>query len=133
MAMLSYALRPAFTPLTVLLMILGFASFWPLGMAMLTYILLGPYLPGVEERLAELQSDLSRRWRCTIQARSKLGPRRGNTVFDEYRRRLDKELHDFEAHMRDLRRARDQEEFDRYMRLRTGRPLAWPPLDPSCH
>lgn len=35
----SYALRPAWTPLTILLMVLGFIMFWPLGLAMLAYIL----------------------------------------------------------------------------------------------
>ena len=31
-------LRPAWTPLTIALMVLGFVVFWPLGLAMLAYI-----------------------------------------------------------------------------------------------
>ena len=40
----SYALRPAWTPLTIALMVLGFVVFWPLGLAMLAYILWGDRL-----------------------------------------------------------------------------------------
>jgi hypothetical protein len=49
----------------------------------------------------------------------------GNIAFDEYRdrelkrldeerRRLDEERRDFETYVRNLRRAKDQEEFDRF-------------------
>ena len=31
----SYALRPAWTPITVVLMVIGFMLFWPLGLIML--------------------------------------------------------------------------------------------------
>ena len=35
------ALRPGWTPVTIGLMVLGFIVFWPLGLAMLAYILWG--------------------------------------------------------------------------------------------
>ena len=58
--------------------------------------------------------------------------RSGNFAFDEYRenelkrldeerRRLDEERREFEAYVHDLRRARDKEEFDRFMADRTAR------------
>ncbi|AZH16767.1 DUF2852 domain-containing protein [Brucella melitensis] len=34
-------IRPAWTPATIALMVLGFFLFWPLGLAMLAYILWG--------------------------------------------------------------------------------------------
>ena len=37
----SALLRPDWTPATVALMVLGFVVFWPLGLAMLAYILFG--------------------------------------------------------------------------------------------
>ena len=52
---------------------------------------------------------------------------------DEERRRLEEERREFEAYVHDLRRARDKEEFDRFMadranktrqRRRDHRPLA---------
>ena len=58
--------------------------------------------------------------------------RTGNVAFDDWRdaelRRLDEERRrlneaaaEFEAYARELRRAKDQEEFDRFMRDRKGR------------
>jgi Ser/Thr protein kinase RdoA (MazF antagonist) len=58
--------------------------------------------------------------------------RSGNVAFDDYRekelkrleeerKRLDEELREFESYMSDLRRARDAEEFDRFMRDRANR------------
>jgi hypothetical protein len=64
----------------------------------------------------------------------------GNAAFDEYReselkrleeerRRLDEELREFERFLRDLRRARDQEEFDRFKRERVERTRSGPTVD----
>ena len=39
-------IRPAWTPATIALMVLGFVVFWPLGLAMLAYILWGDRLDG---------------------------------------------------------------------------------------
>ena len=37
----SCMIKPAWTPATIGLMVLGFVVFWPLGLAMLAYILWG--------------------------------------------------------------------------------------------
>ena len=42
----SALIRPDWTPATIALMILGFVVFWPLGLAMLGYILFGERLRG---------------------------------------------------------------------------------------
>jgi len=124
----SHALRPAWSPLTILLMVLGFIVFWPLGLAMLAYILWGDRIPEVRRRFEGAGRDFRREFRGC-------GPRgggfqrSGNSAFDDYRerelrrleeerRKLDDERREFEAFMQNLRRARDQEEFDRFMRER---------------
>ena len=131
----AHALRPAWTPLTILLMVLGFIFFWPLGFAMLAYILWGDRIPEIKrhfEGMVAPQSDgkSDRKYEFFRDFGGKT--QSGNAAFDGYRdrelkrleeerRRLDDELREFESFMRDLRRARDQEEFDRFMRDRSNR------------
>ncbi len=126
----SYALRPAWTPLTIVLMVIGFIVFWPLGLAMLAYILWGDRIPEIRRHFADARSH---EFGCGRRGHYRNGfSRSGNVAFDEYRekelkrleeerRKLDEELREFESFMRDLRRARDQEEFDRFMRRRSER------------
>ena len=121
----SYALRPAWTPLTIVLMVLGFIVFWPLGLAMLAYILWGERIPEVRRHFAGMRRDWSAEY-GGCGARGTGYSRSGNAAFDEYRARelkrleeerqkLEEERRAFEAFMQNLRRARDQEEFDRFM------------------
>ena len=105
--------RSGWTPMSIGLMVLGFIFFWPLGFAVLAYILWG---------------DQIRAWwdenQYRMQQRS-AGPSSGNVAFDEYRkeelerlererRHLDEEREAFQEFMHNLRRARDREEFDRF-------------------
>ena len=143
--MVHYALRPAVTPVTLLLMILGFIWFWPLGLAMLAFMLFGHRFHDVRRHFDDMKSEWSRDWDCGPgwsrsahgerggRSSSRPASRSGNAAFDDYRdkemkrmeeerRRLDDELREFEAYMDDLRRARDAEEFDRFKRERPGRP-----------
>lgn len=121
----SQTLRPAWTPLTIGLMVLGFIVWWPLGLAMLAYIVWGNRLPGC---VREVKSKIQANIQANIQAsaRSFEAGRTGNAAFDDYRRtelkrleeerrRLDDEVREFEAFLQSLRRAKDQEEFDRFM------------------
>jgi Protein of unknown function (DUF2852) len=126
----AYAMRPAWTPLTIALMVIGFIVFWPLGLLMLAYIVWGHRVPELRRHFEgmkqEFRSDFrDRSWGCG----SRGFTRSGNVAFDEYRerelkrleeerRRLEQERHEFETFMQNLRRARDQEEFDRFMRDR---------------
>jgi len=126
-----YALRPAWTPLTILLMVVGFIVFWPLGLLMLGYILWGDRLPEIRQHFEGLKAKPQERgyefFRDIGGATAS-----GNAAFDDYRarelkrldeerRRLDEERREFEAYVRDLRQARDREEFDRFMRERSSR------------
>ncbi len=115
-------IRPAWTPLTILLMVLGFMLFWPLGLAMLAYILWGDRIPEFRRSAAGARREFGSAFGCG----HRMAAPSGNIAFDEYRqrelrrleeerRRLDEERHEFEAYVRNLRRAKDQEEFDRFM------------------
>ena len=122
------ALRPGWTPLTIALMVLGFVFFWPLGLAMLAYILFGDRIPEFRRGARAMKDDFSRSFGGCGARRSWNGPTgasSGNAAFDEYRaaelrrrdeerRRLEEERAEFESFVQNLRRARDQEEFDRF-------------------
>ncbi|KQT83990.1 DUF2852 domain-containing protein [Aurantimonas sp. Leaf443] len=133
--MTSHALiRPAWTPATIALMVLGFMVYWPLGLAVLAYILWG-------DRLEAFRTDVNRSTDRFLGAFRRSGARvpfaaarTGNVAFDDWRdaelarldeerRRLNEAAAEFESYARELRRAKDQEEFDRFMtdRRRTER------------
>ena len=131
-------IKPQWSPVTIALMVGGFIVFWPLGLLVLGYILWGEKFGGSAERAGEWV-DRSRGWasRCGgIGHRSAargFGGGSGNAAFDEYRaeqlrrleeerRRLDEEVGAFHDYMRNLRMARDREEFDRFMRERNAPP-----------
>jgi hypothetical protein len=116
-------IRPEWTPATIALMVLGFIVFWPLGLAMLAYIIWG-------DRLPALKRDMNRATDGVFSSFSRAAGRprtpTGNVAFDDWRaaelKRLDEERarleamrDEFEDYARELRRAKDQEEFDRFM------------------
>lgn len=128
----SLVLRPSWTPLTIALMVLGFVLFWPLGLAMLAYILWGDRFHRMADDARE-QFRAGGGWRCGGAARGPAGfGRTGNVAFDDYRAReierleaerakLDAMRAEFDEFLRELRRARDKEEFDRFMAERERR------------
>ena len=85
--------RPAWTPVTIAMMIVGFMLFWPLGLAMLAYILWG-------DRLEQFKSNVNRATDRAGQSfsgswgrgcghkrhgRHDYHSRTGNVAFDEWR------------------------------------------------
>jgi hypothetical protein len=131
----AHALRPTWTPLTVILMVLGFAVAWPLGLLVLAYILWGNRVPGLRNHFEGMKRDWNDAWcgpRNSFRSERSYGGPSGNAAFDDYReaelkrldeerRKLEEERAEFEQYARDLRRARDKEEFDRFMSERTRR------------
>ena len=120
-------IRPAWTPATIALMVVGFVVFWPLGLAMLAYILWG-------DRLDEFKGDWGKAGKGLFGSCRKRGhrgfARTGNIAFDDWRekelerlheerRKLDELRDEFDAYARELRRAKDQQEFDRFMAERS--------------
>jgi Protein of unknown function (DUF2852) len=129
-------IKPQWGPLTIALMVLGFIVWWPLGLAMLAYILWGEMFGGSSEK-AQSFVNRSKTWareNCGPGSRHWHGSSRhssGNAAFDEYRaeqlrrldeerRRLDEEIQTFHEYMATLRKAKDREEFDRFMREHRG-------------
>ncbi len=124
----SALLRPDWTPATIALMVLGFVVFWPLGLAMLAYIIFGERLRGFKR---DANSTADSFFAGCRRSRDRYRPHftTGNVAFDEWRkaeldrieeerRKLDEMREEFDNYMRELRRAKDQEEFDRFMRDR---------------
>jgi Protein of unknown function (DUF2852) len=118
-------IKPQWGPLTIALMVLGFIIFWPLGSAERA----GSW---VNQKRAWAENCGSRHSHRRHEGFGRHSS--GNAAFDDYReqqlkrldeerKRLDDEVNAFHEHMRNLRMARDREEFDRFMRERnTARP-----------
>jgi hypothetical protein len=122
-------IRPAWTPATIALMVLGFMVFWPLGLAMLAYIIWGDRLVTFKSEVNRSTDDFFRSFRGCGRGGNAYRASSGNVAFDEWRdqeierlneerRKLDEARAEFDAHMRDLRMARDREEFDAFMARR---------------
>ena len=123
-------------PIEIGAMVLGFAIWWPIGLAVLGYKIAqkkGYPMPDVFEAARQRFAGFSRdfgpaerkRWRP-------FEPTSGNAAFDEWRkaemekleeqrRQLDAAEKEFSEHMDNLRRARDREEFERFMAARGDR------------
>ena len=125
----SALIRPAWTPATIGLMVLGFIVFWPLGLAMLAYIIWGDRFEGFKRGFRSEFRGAKEGFfgACRGRLARHYGPgRTGNVAFDEWRekelerleeerRKLDETLKEFDDYLRELRRAKDKEEFDRFM------------------
>ena len=124
----SAMIRPDWTPATIALMVLGFVVFWPLGLAMLAYILFGEKLKTFKKDANDTVDGMCSAFKRGGR-RSNWTHRTGNVAFDDWReaelarldeerRKLDEMREEFDTYARELRRAKDQEEFDRFMRDR---------------
>jgi hypothetical protein len=125
-------IKPQWSPLTIALMVGGFILFWPLGLAMLAYILWGEKFGGSADK-AQTYWNKGKAWCSSSSKHYRHGAMRssGNAAFDDYReeqlrrleeerRRLDEEVGAFHEYMDNLRKAKDREEFDRFMSDRRG-------------
>jgi len=128
-------IKPQWGPITIALMVFGFIIWWPLGLAALAYIVWGENFGGSAEK-AERFVKRGRHFA------ENCGPRgnwrhngfrntSGNAAFDDYRadqlrrleeerKRLDEEINAFHEYMANLNKAKDREEFDRFMRDRNA-------------
>ena len=91
-------------------MILGFIVFWPIGLALLAYLIWSKRM---------FNGSCAQR-RTSVRAAFKSS---GNAAFDAYKndtlRRLEEEQDAFEAFLQRLREAKDKAEFDQFMDERT--------------
>jgi hypothetical protein len=102
--------------------------FWPLGLAMLAYIIFGDRLRGFKRDVNQATDGFFASCRRP-HGRHRPHFSTGNVAFDDWRkaeldrmeeerRKLDEMREEFDSYLRELRRAKDQEEFDRFMRDR---------------
>jgi hypothetical protein len=105
-------------------MALGFVLFWPVGLMILAYLMWSGKLMCCIGGFGSRRGHDFRRWDLfSGESRST-----GNVAFDDYReatlRRLEDERREFTQFLERLRRAKDQEEFDRFMAERNSPPSA---------
>lgn len=99
-------------PAWIGLMIAGFVVFWPIGLAILGYMMWSG-------RMGCFKRSRGQWWKS--ESRSS-----GNAAFDDYKaetlRRLEEEQQEFQDFLEQLRRAKDKAEFDQFMASRRNRP-----------
>ncbi|MCL1629282.1 DUF2852 domain-containing protein [Roseibaca sp. V10] len=92
-------------PAWIATMVLGFILFWPIGLALLAYMIWGKHMFKSSYR--------------TSRAIGFAGQSSGNSAFDAYKadtlRRLEDEQAAFDAFLTRLREAKDKAEFDQFM------------------
>ena len=112
----------------ITLAVLGFIIFWPVGLAILAYIIwsgrMGSWKSG--GRFGRWYDCGSGREAGHRHRHRHNGGSSGNRAFDEYRtetlRRLEEEEREFREFLERLRLAKDKAEFDQFMAERWNRP-----------
>lgn len=119
-------------PAWLAVMIAGFILFWPIGLAVLAFLLwsgrMGCGWHGDarrwQARMADKFERKMERWSNEAQAYAPTG----NRAFDEYReetlKRLEEERREFGDFLEKLRLAKDRSEFDQFMADRKARGTA---------
>jgi len=104
----------------IALMVLGFAFWWPIGLAILAFSFWSGRMGCWNHNgVARWQGRMERGWWAPPRSS-------GNRAFDEYRaetlRRLEEEQREFREFLSRLRMAKDKAEFDQFMAERRNRP-----------
>jgi len=106
--------KPAWIALTIL----GFIIWWPVGLALLAFIIGSGRMSCWKGRGHWHESMNPGAW-------GRSGPSSGNRAFDDYRtetlRRLEEEQREFREYLERLRLAKDKTEFDQFMAERRNR------------
>jgi hypothetical protein len=116
-------------PVWIGLMVLGFIAYWPVGLAILAFLIWSGRMRCWKRFDMEQMRRVRGRWHGPWQGPG-AGPRwrrsdsSGNSAFDEYRaetlRRLEEEEREFHEFLDRLRQAKDKAEFDQFMASRRG-------------
>ena len=117
-------------PAWIAVMVLAFILFWPVGLAILAYLIWSGRMGcGRHGEMSRWQGRMADRWDRNMErwSREMRGfPSSGNVAFDDYRaetlRRLEEEQREFREFLERLRKAKDKEEFDQFMAERRSRP-----------
>ncbi len=118
-------------PAWIGVMVLGFIVFWPVGLAILAYLIWSGRMacwnhggPGRwHHQRVSREGPNANGW---CRPRRRAASASGNRAFDEYRketvRRLEDEQEEFESFLERLRHAKDKAEFDQFMDQRGRQP-----------
>lgn len=128
-------------PAWIALLVLSFIVFWPLGLAVLAYLIWSGRM-GCWSREGRWQEKMERMHHKMERMQEKArrwhgweGSSSGNHAFDEYRaetmRRLEDEQREFRDFLDRLRHAKDKAEFEQFMADRRGRSANEPPAQPA--
>ncbi|MEX0760224.1 MAG: DUF2852 domain-containing protein [Tistlia sp.] len=122
-------------PAWIGLMALGFILFWPVGLAVLAYMIWsGRMLCWNGAKMGKMGKARGR-WYGPCGGGRRHADTSGNTAFDEYRaetmRRLEEEQNEFMSFLDRLRQAKDKAEFDQFMAERRNRPQGSAPGAPG--
>ena len=130
-------------PICIAATVLGFAFWWPVGLAMLAFGIASGRI-GCRARRRAMEAQNQGNWQPSAPPWAGMGPQwknwcgggggqppsSGNHAFDDYRaetlRRLEDEQKDFTAFLERLRFAKDKAEFDQFMADRRQTPPAPP-------
>jgi len=130
-------------PAWIGVMVLGFVLFWPVGLAVLGYLIWsGRMTCGWSgHRGSRWQSRFADKFeRARSRAEDEFrgfsrGYSSGNRAFDDYREatitRLEQEEREFREFLARLRQAKDKSEFDSFMSERRNRPASPPETQPE--
>jgi hypothetical protein len=118
------------TPAWIGVMVLGFIVFWPIGLAILAYMIWSGRMGcSARRKASDWQQRVAGKWERKMERwgmQAKAYQPTGNHAFDEYRqdtlRRLEQEAEEFQAFLDRLRMAKDKSEFEQFMADRKGRP-----------
>ena len=115
-------------PAWIVLMLVAFIYWWPIGLAMLAFLV-------GSGRMGSWKSAGMTRWHNGMDQMRNAGTwwqpsRTGSQAFEEYRnetlRNLEEEQHEFQDFLRRLRQAKDKAEFDQFMAERRDRTVSSP-------
>lgn len=117
-------------PAWITVMVLGFIIFWPIGLAILGYLIwsgrMGCGRKGMRNNWQQRVAGKFERKMEKFGMTAKAYQPTGNRAFDEYReetlRRLEEEADEFRSFLDKLRMAKDKSEFEDFMAERKNRP-----------
>lgn len=126
----------AFRPLRIVLIVLAFIWWWPVGLASLLFVLWSKRMGWIGgDRSFRSMSGQGKSGQPFWASRRGSQPTSGNRAFDEYRaetlRRLEEEQNDFVGFLDRLRYAKDKAEFDEFLAERRQRSEVQPGSAPD--
>jgi len=118
-------------PAWIAVMVLGFIVWWPIGLAILGFMIWSGRMGCGNGRWGRWKHE---KWSGPNRSRGR-SPDSGNSAFEDYKtdtlKRLEEEQQEFMDFLQRLRHAKDKAEFDQFMAERRNRPQTPPETGPQ--